>query len=128
MGTRKNGREALVATIRASCPDCGDVELTTRDVKVLLCSTTNEGSYAFRCPSCRLAVSKPAEPRVVDVLVSSGVRLSVWHLPAELDEPKCGDPINYDDLLEFHDELAQDGWLDKVVSMVSGSTGREDDK
>lgn len=120
MGRRTNERETLVATIRASCPGCGDVELTTRDVRVLLCSTTNEGSYAFRCPACRLAVSKPAEPRVVDVLVSSGVRLSVWHLPAELDEPKVGDPINYDDLLAFHEELQQDGWLDRVVSMVSG--------
>jgi hypothetical protein len=94
------------------------VELTTRDVRVLLCSTTNEGSYAFRCPACRLAVSKPAEARVVDVLVSSGVRLSVWHLPAELDEPKTGAPIGYDDLLAFHDELSQDGWFERVLQMV----------
>ncbi len=109
-----------MATIRASCPDCGDVELTTRDVRVLLCSTTNEGSYAFRCPTCLLAVSKPAEPRVVDVLVSSGVRLSVWHLPAELDELKAGAPINYDDMLAFHEELQSDDWFNKVLSMVSG--------
>lgn len=109
-----------MATIRASCPECGDVELTTRDVRVLLCSTTNEGSYAFRCPVCRLAVSKPAEARVVDVLVSSGVRLSVWHMPAELDEVKHGAPINYDDLLLFHEELQTDDWLDKVTAMVIG--------
>lgn len=121
MGTARPERETLVATIRASCPTCGDVELTTGDVRVLLCSTTNEGSYAFRCPACRLAVSKPAEARVVDVLVSSGVRLSVWHLPAELNEVKTGAPINYDDLLEFHEELQQDDWLDRVVSMVAGS-------
>jgi hypothetical protein len=87
-------------------------------VRVLLCSTNNEGSYAFKCPACRLAVSKPAEPRVVDVLVSSGVRLSVWHLPAELTEPKAGEPIGYDDLLAFHDELQQDGWFDRVLDMV----------
>lgn len=120
MGRRTPERETLVATIRASCPTCGDVELTTGDVRVLLCSTTNEGSYAFRCPACRLAVSKPAEARVVDVLVSSGVRLSVWHMPAELGEVKTGEPINYDDLLAFHEELQQDDWLDRVVSMVSG--------
>ncbi|HZQ27841.1 MAG TPA: hypothetical protein VFA94_09090 [Acidimicrobiales bacterium] len=107
-----------MATIRATCPTCGDVELTTREVRVLLCSNTNEGSYAFKCPACRLAVSKPAEPRVVDVLVSSGVRLSVWHLPAELSEPKVGAPIGYDDLLTFHEELQQDGWFDRVLDMV----------
>ena len=80
-------RETLVATIRASCPSCGDVELTSRDVTVQVCATNNQGSYAFRCPDCRFAVSKLAEQRIVDLLVSSGVRLSVWNLPAELDEP-----------------------------------------
>ena len=112
-----------MATIRASCPTCGDVELTTRDVRVLVCSTTNEGSYAFRCPSCTMQVAKPAEGRIVDVLVSSGVRLSVWHLPAELDEVHSGPPISYDDLLEFHYELQSEGWLDKVTSMVTGTEG-----
>jgi hypothetical protein len=107
-----------MATIRASCPTCGDVELTTRDVTVQVCSSNNEGSYSFRCPDCRMAVSKPAESRIVDLLVSSGVRLSVWHMPAELDEPRGGDPIDYDDLLEFHFELQRDGWLDRLTSTV----------
>lgn len=105
-----------MATIRASCPTCGDVELTTRDVRVMVCSTTNEGSYAFRCPSCRVGVSKPAEARVVDVLVASGVSLSVWQMPAELDEPHAGPPITHDDLLEFHFRLRQPGWLEAAVA------------
>src|SRR2546423_3576610 len=116
MDHQRAGREIQVATIRASCPTCGDVELTTRDVTVHVCSDTNEGSYAFRCPHCRLAVSKPAEARIVDLLVSSGVRLSVWHMPAELDEPKSGPPISYDDLLEFHFQLQQDGWFERMVT------------
>lgn len=112
-----------MATIRASCPSCGDVELTTRDVRVLVCSTTNEGSYAFRCPACRFQVSKPAEGRIVDVLVSSGVKLSVWHLPAELEETHQGAPISYDDLLTFHYELEQEDWMDKLTGMVTGPEG-----
>ena len=107
-----------MATIRASCPTCGDVELTTRDVNVQVCSTNNQGSYSFRCPDCRMAVSKPAESRIVDLLVSSGVRLSVWHMPAELDEAKSGEPINYDDLLNFHFELQREGWLDRLTATV----------
>lgn len=94
-----------MAMVRASCPTCGDVELTTRDVRVLLCSSTYESSYAFQCPSCRLAVAKPAEPRVVDVLLASGIALTVWHMPAELDEVHAGPAISYDDLLEFHFQL-----------------------
>lgn len=117
MEHRRVRREIQVATIRASCPTCGDVELTTRDVSVQVCSTNNQGSYAFRCPHCRLAVSKPAEARIVDLLVSSGVRLTVWHMPAELEEPRGeGAPITYDDLLEFHFLLQQDGWLDRLVA------------
>src|SRR3954454_17066667 len=118
MDSPRVGREIQVATSRASCPTCGDVELTTRDVTVQVCSNNNEGSYAFQCPQCLLAVSKPAESRIVDLLVSSGVRLSVWHLPAELDEPKMGDPIDYDELLEFHFELQREGWLHRLPATV----------
>lgn len=111
--------------IRASCPTCGDVELTTRDVRVLLCSTTYESSYAFQCPSCRVAVAKPAEPRVVDVLLASGITLSVWHMPAELDEPRSGPPISYDDLLEFHFQLRSVADLGEVLSSAASSTSLE---
>jgi hypothetical protein len=120
MGMRKTVKEGWVATIKASCPTCGDVELTTRDVQVLLCATTNEGSYTFQCPACRLAVSKPAEARIVDVLVASGVRLSVWQMPAELDEPRDGAPISYDDLLAFHFELQGDDWFERLTGMLAG--------
>lgn len=109
-----------MAMIRASCPTCGDVELTTRDVRVLLCSTTYESTYAFQCPSCRVSVSKPAEARVVDVLLASGISLSVWHMPAELDEPKSGPRITYDDLLEFHFELGSGTSLDTLLTGASG--------
>lgn len=112
-----------MATIRASCPSCGDVELTSRDVTVQVCATNNQGSYSFRCPGCTLAVAKLAESRVVDLLVSSGVKLSVWSLPAELDEPRQGAPISYDDLLEFHTQIEQDGWFEKLTSPI----GRNDD-
>ena len=115
MGLPRERRETLVATIRASCPTCGDVELTSRDVSVQVCATNNQGSYAFRCPECRLAVSKMAEQRIVDLLVSSGVRLSVWSMPAELDEPRAGKTFTYDDLLEFHQLLQEDGWFERLT-------------
>jgi predicted RNA-binding Zn-ribbon protein involved in translation (DUF1610 family) len=117
MAEPRERRETLVATIRASCPSCGDVELTSRDVSVQVCADTSEGSYAFQCPECRVAVSKPAEQRIVDLLVSSGVRLQVWSLPAELDEPHGGEAITYDDLLEFHHLLQQEGWFERLTAM-----------
>ena len=121
MGKPRQRRETWVATIRASCPSCGDVELTSRDVSVQVCASNNQGSYAFRCPDCTVAVSKFAEQRVVDLLVSSGVRLAVWSLPAELDEPKSGPVLDYDDLLEFHLLLQEDGWFDRLTMPVGRS-------
>lgn len=124
MARPRRRRETLVATIRASCPTCGDVELTSRDVTVQVCATNNQGSYAFQCPECLLAVSKLAEQRIIDLLVSSGVRLSVWSMPAELDEPRHGAPIGYDDLLEFHRALQEDDWFDRLSrSLARGEEG-----
>lgn len=108
-----------MTTIRASCPECGDVELTVEDVTVLVCAEDNSGSYAFRCPDCEIAISKPAEGRIVDLLVSSGVRRSTWHLPAELFEPRAvGAPFTHDDLLDFHLLLEAGGWFDRLAAQV----------
>ena len=109
-----------MATIRATCGDCGDVELTTRDVRVRVCVTDNSGSYTFRCPHCCMAVVKSAEQRIVDLLVASGVELSTWTLPAELTEVRpIGAPIDHDDLLDFHELLHRDEkWFDSVAAMV----------
>ena len=115
------GREMVVATIRASCPTCGDIELTSGDVTVLVCATNNQGSYAFQCPACRLAVSKAADPRVVDLLVSTGVRLSVWQLPAELDEQHDGPPLTTDDLIDFHFALETGDWLEQLRGITEMS-------
>ena len=118
------GKGALkVATVRASCPVCGDVELTTRDVKVQVCSATEEGTYSFLCPTCRLIVNKPAEARVIELLVSAGVKVVNWDLPPELYEQKSGPPITYDDLLAFHFELDSKDWLDQVIGAGGGSLG-----
>ena len=105
-------------TIRATCTDCGDVELTTSDVRVRVCIEDNSGSYLFRCPTCNMAVVKPAEPRIVDLLVASGVELSTWQLPGELYEPRVGAPLNHDDLLDFHNLLESDGWFDRLANLV----------
>ena len=125
-GARPGGqqiRSGQVATVRASCPTCGDVELTTREVQVQVCSATEQGSYSFMCPACRLIVNKPAERRVVDLLVAAGVRLVSWDMPAELSEPKLGPPITYDDLLAFHFELDRDDWFEHVISAGGGTRG-----
>jgi len=54
----------------------------------------------------------------VDLLVSSGVRMQVWRLPAELSEARVGPPLKHDDLLDFHLLLQGDGWFEGVAAQV----------
>jgi len=110
-----------MATIRASCETCGDVELTTADVRVRVCINDNRGEYSFRCPQCEMTVVKAAEPRTIDLLVASGVAMDTWSLPAELDETKIGRPISHDDLLEFHDKLHDSSsWNEALAHLLDG--------
>lgn len=113
-----------MTTIRANCPSCGDVQLTADDLTVRVCSDDERGSYNFRCPECRRAVAKEASRRIVDLLVSSGVRMQVWRLPAELSESRIGPPLTPDDLLDFHLLLQDDQWFDEVAAQVRRSLNR----
>jgi hypothetical protein len=121
--TTQDGEEA-VTTIRANCPSCGDVQLTADDLTVRVCADDERGSYCFQCPECRGAVAKEASRRIVDLLVSSGVRMQVWRLPAELSESRIGPALTPDDLLDFHLLLADDGWFQGLAEEVRRSLNR----
>jgi hypothetical protein len=110
-----------LATILTSCPNCEEeLELGTLEVIVSVCSSTNQGAYLFRCPKCHAAINKYIESRLVDLLVASGVRLKVWHLPAELDEPHGGPEITLDDIIDLHYALDRD--TDVVFAELNGGS------
>ena len=109
-----------MATIRASCSTCGDVELTTADVQVRVCMDDDSAAYSFRCPICTMTQVKPADERTVDLLMAAGVTYITWNLPAELQEHPSGAPINHDDLLDFHDLLERDDWYTELTASMDG--------
>ena len=90
-----------MTTIKASCPTCGEVALTPRDVTLMVCSSAPLSYYSFACPTCRNEVRKPADDHIVSLLVSGGISPQVWDLPGEALEPKGGPRLSYDDLLDF---------------------------
>jgi hypothetical protein len=90
-----------VTTIKASCPTCGEVELTSKDITLRVCSHAPRSYYSFICPKCRDEVRKPADDHIISLLMSGGVRAQVWEVPAEALEAKNGPALNYDDLLDF---------------------------
>ena len=121
--TTRDG-DGAVTTIRANCPSCGDVQLTADDLTVRVCADDERGSYCFRCPDCQGAVAKEASRRIVDLLVSSGVRMQVWRLPAELSESRVGEPLTPDDLLDFHLLLAGEDWFEQLATEVRRTLNR----
>lgn len=104
-----------MTTIKASCPTCGEVELTPADVSLMVCSHAPMSYYAFCCPTCRDEIRKPADDHVVSLLVSGGVPAQVWDLPAEALELKEGPQLSYDDLLDFALQLGATDLLAEVA-------------
>lgn len=107
-----------MATVRATCPDCGDIEIASSDVKVRVCIDDNAGSYAFRCPECARATAKPAESKVIQLLVGVGTPLTMWRRPAELSERHDGPAFTSDQLDAFHALLETQDWFTRLASMV----------
>lgn len=108
----------MATLIRATCTDCGDVELGTSDLVVRLCEDNEAGTYVFRCPDCAVPVVRAADRSTIDLLVSSGVRLELWTLPAELDDDRpMGPALTHDDLLDFHQLLRESDWFDELLTV-----------
>jgi hypothetical protein len=107
----------MATLIRATCSDCGDVELGTRDLVVRLCEDNEAGTYVFRCPNCTHPVVRPADRPTIDLLISSGVRLELWSMPSELIEPRpVAPPLTHDDLIDFHEMLSAKGWFNQLLA------------
>jgi hypothetical protein len=96
--------------IRATCPDCGEVEPTPTDVELRVCRVEEHSHDAFVRPECYRVVSKPADQRVVRRLTSGGVPAQPWDPPGEALEPRSGPALTWDDLLDLHLELQSPDW------------------
>lgn len=90
-----------MTTIKASCPCCGDVELTPPLVRLVVCTVPDWSFYSFSCTTCHDEVRKPAGADVVKLLKAGGVVPEAWSIPAEALEDHDGPMIGWDDVLDF---------------------------
>ena len=111
-----------MTTIKASCPTCGEVELTPADVSLMVCSHAPLSYYAFHCPDCLDEVRKPADDHVISLLMSGGVKATVWEIPDEALEIKVGPALNYDDLLDLVLALDADDFL--AAQAIPAASGK----
>ena len=105
-----------MTTIKATCPTCGDVDLTPGDVTVTIAQELGWSTYTFRCATCADAVCKPADDEVVQLLTGAGVRVERLDIPLEFLESRIltrtSPPLGYDDILDFG------LWLESIDDVV----------
>jgi hypothetical protein len=94
--------------IKTTCPRCGEVDLTAEQIALQVSVAGEASSYSFQCPVCVRKVHKPADTRVVQLLISGGVKPEVVDgEPVEPPRPRSPHPpLTYDDLLDFHELLS----------------------
>lgn len=90
-----------MTTIRTTCRRCGDVELTTHDLSLELGASTGVGCYIFGCPYCGVTQRRPANERVVSILMATGVAYEVRSVDG---------PITEREIESFVAALNSDGW------------------
>jgi hypothetical protein len=121
-----------VTRIRASCPSCGEVDLTPPDVTLCIVRSEDglvgDGSnYRFACPDCEQTITKPADDRIARLLATGGVPVEEGEgaadeealfealKPSHPELPAPATKLTLDDLLDFHLLLASDGWFEDLL-------------
>ena len=118
--------------IRANCPECGDVELAPDEMTVEVAHDEDDmvgdgSSYRFVCPDCDSTVRKPADERIVQLLISGGVPLEMGDdrlMPEAVghphpENPPSGPALTRDDLLDLHLLLEGRDWFEQLAERCS---------
>jgi len=95
-----------MTTIRTTCKHCGDVELTTRDIGLELAAEGSTGHYRFECPFCASMQRRPANHRVVSILLATGVEYQI------ISEDG---PITEDEITSFASSLEAGDWFSELA-------------
>lgn len=96
-----------MTTIRTTCSRCGDVELATGDLSLELTSEGGTGNYRFDCPFCGIVQRRPANQRVVSILLATGVRYEIL---------TTAGPITEREISSFSKALDEDGWFSELAT------------
>jgi len=91
--------------IRTTCALCGEVELIPGELRLELTTLSGTGSYLFACPSCGDEQRRPANHRVVSILLATGVAYEVVADP---------NPITEAEIARFTAALDSGEWVDQL--------------
>ncbi|MEE9297613.1 MAG: hypothetical protein V3V29_01065 [Acidimicrobiia bacterium] len=94
-----------MTTIRTTCAVCGDVELIPTELSLELTAVSGTGTYVFSCPECGDTQRRPANHRVVSILLATGVAYEVLESPG---------PITESEIAYFSAELDRADWATQL--------------
>lgn len=95
-----------MTTIKTTCEYCGDVELLPDDLALEVDPLEDGSAYCFVCPICIRTQRRPANSRVVSILLATGVTY-------ELIGPA---PITEDEILSFSRALDGEDWMRHLLA------------
>ncbi|HEX2029183.1 MAG TPA: hypothetical protein VHF25_14410 [Nitriliruptorales bacterium] len=113
--------------IGSFCRGCNKhVELAAGDILLHVDSSQPLGGhYAYLCPHCSDLVVKVADPRVIELLLTSGVQPTGAPMGASEarsrphpESPADGPPLTADDLLDLHLTLQCSDWFERLTSLT----------
>ncbi len=102
-----------MAKVIATCPNCGDVNLTQNDICVTLNPAAGWATFSFTCTSCHTDVHHPAEEDQVQQLSFIGCKID--RIPAEYSEPKPLEPFPPNYLESFLEWLGETDVTEEIA-------------
>lgn len=114
--------------VRVFCHDCGDVVVDKKGLQVRICAETQQCSYNFFCPGCTKRVARRTTLEILQKLVNCGVKLKVWHLPDELRQIATGPNFTIDDVIDFHFDLQDLGWIERQIELCGQTAEKLDNE
>ena len=122
----KRGRSGT--RVQARCAWCGEVELEPQGLRVNV-GSGGTALFEFVCPSCGRLNLGGIDGAEAPALFAAGAEWCRGPAPFELLEERSGPPIGWDDLLDFHQALAQHDLWDwfRAAPGLRRPEGRERD-
>lgn len=91
--------------LRFRCIRCGEQRVPVGFLRCHLEEADECALLSYRCPGCDIPAFALATRAQVDRYLRLGATDAGSPFPREINEPRWGPPISWDELLDFHNEL-----------------------
>lgn len=105
----------MSTTIKANCPTCGDVRLSSHEVVIRTREGQGWGQYRFNCRKCGKIILKDASEKIIQLLRDNYVVEEIWELPLEILERPTDGTLAEDDVIDLGLAFEDGTAFDKIT-------------